>query len=389
MPAVVLSLLSGCNRAPEPASESAAPAGDTIAQAESEISAPAEDTADLPEPDIRAEEPPPPEPPAPEPPLRFSLPTENDGLFRDDLPSFYMFVDRYTADGGVVQKWEGGGYGMVRNPRDTPDGPVYTRFHEGIDIAPVSRDAKGEPTDEVRAIADGVVAYATSGPGLSNYGNYVVVGHSWGDAGTFYSLYAHLKKVHVDAGNEVKRGDPIGLMGYTGRGLDRRRAHVHLELCLLLNSRYDEFNAKHNKLANPHGNFNGANLAGLNVADFLRRNREDPLLMPDEFIRRQEVFFRVTVPNRGEELDLAQRYPWLRAFGEPSTSWEISFTETGIPVMVAPSDMPVKEPAVTWTAGPWKTRYTWRTRGLLRGNGPNPGLSTDGRRFIQLIAGDG
>src|SRR5690606_30516596 len=119
-------------------------------------------------------------------------------------------------------------------------------------IAPARRDARGEPEDIVCAIADGTVAYATANARLSNYGNYVIVAHTWDGGGTFYSLYAHLREIDVDAGRTVSRGDALGRMGHTGDGIDRRRAHVHLELCLMLSSRFDDYNGKFNKLANPH-----------------------------------------------------------------------------------------------------------------------------------------
>ncbi|RYD30872.1 MAG: M23 family metallopeptidase, partial [Verrucomicrobiaceae bacterium] len=120
--------------------------------------------------------------PPPEPLMRFQLPTANDALFKNSPADFFMFVDRYTPQ-GPIQVWEGGGYGFVRNPRDTPQGTVFTKFHEGIDIAPMQRDAKGEPQDSVHAIADGVVAYTTNSPRTSNYGHYVVLRHTIGKAG--------------------------------------------------------------------------------------------------------------------------------------------------------------------------------------------------------------
>ena len=66
--------------------------------------------------------------------------------------------------------WEGGQYGFVRDPVETPAGIVYKRFHEGIDIRPLYRDARGEPLDEVRAIADGKVVHTNPVAGFSNYG---------------------------------------------------------------------------------------------------------------------------------------------------------------------------------------------------------------------------
>src|SRR5207244_12411239 len=81
------------------------------------------------------------------------LPTDNDTLFSGDGPAFYQYVER-NYKGMKSTPWEGGQYGFVRDPIDTAGGTVYTRFHEGIDIRPLHRDANGEPTDERRAIDD-------------------------------------------------------------------------------------------------------------------------------------------------------------------------------------------------------------------------------------------
>src|SRR5438876_9611828 len=84
--------------------------------------------------------------------LDLVLPTDNDALFSGDGPAFYQSVDR-DYNGVKSAPWEGGQYGFVRDPKSTGGGVVYTRFHEGIDIRSVHRDANGEPLDEVRAIA--------------------------------------------------------------------------------------------------------------------------------------------------------------------------------------------------------------------------------------------
>ncbi|MES2709008.1 MAG: M23 family metallopeptidase [Verrucomicrobiota bacterium] len=324
--------------------------------------------------------------PAPEPLMRFQLPTANGGLFSGDPAAFFMFVDRYTPQ-GQIQVWEGGSYGFVRNPRDTPQGTVYTKFHEGIDIAPVERDARGEPLDSVHAIADGLVAYATASARTSNYGNYVVVRHTIGGAGDFYSLYAHLSRIDAVPGTPIKRGDPVGRMGHTGDGIDRRRSHTHLELGLILSERFEEYYGLNYKLANGHGIFHGTNLIGLDVASFLAANHKDPMLMPDAFLRGQEVYYKVTVPNRGHEIEIAASHPWMRQGGVAGVSWEISFTNAGVPVAVSPSAQAVSFPVVSWVK-PFAGYHSWNTRSILGGSGSNATLTNDGGRFIQLVAGD-
>src|SRR6201990_3328771 len=72
--------------------------------------------------------------------LDLVLPTDNDALFSGDGAAFYQYVDR-DYNGAKSTPWEGGQYGFVRDPKSTGGGVVYTRFHEGIDIRSVHRDA--------------------------------------------------------------------------------------------------------------------------------------------------------------------------------------------------------------------------------------------------------
>src|ERR1043166_5594601 len=85
-------------------------------------------------------------------PLDLVLPTDNHALLSGDGPAFYQYIER-DYKGQKSTPWEGGRYGFVRDPVETAIGIVYTRFHEGIDIRCEKRDARGEPLDEVRAIA--------------------------------------------------------------------------------------------------------------------------------------------------------------------------------------------------------------------------------------------
>src|SRR2546430_7768766 len=122
-----------------------------------------------------------------------ALPTDNDALFRGGGPEFYQYIER-DYRGEKSTPGEGGQYGFVRDPMQTGAGLVYTRFHEGIDIRPLQRDERGEPLDEVRAIADGKVVYTNRVPSHSNYGNYIVIEHRW-DSCNYYSLYGHLSTI--------------------------------------------------------------------------------------------------------------------------------------------------------------------------------------------------
>src|SRR5206468_9769073 len=98
--------------------------------------------------------------------IEIILPTDNDALFRGGGPEFYQYIER-DFNGEKSTPWEGGRYGFVRNPVLAVQGLIYTRFHEGIDIRCLHRDARGEPSDDVRAIADGRGVNSNRVPGYS------------------------------------------------------------------------------------------------------------------------------------------------------------------------------------------------------------------------------
>ena len=86
-------------------------------------------------------------------------------------------------------------------------------FHAGLDI---SADV-GTP---VHVAADGIVRMAEYS---GRYGKLVVVDHGGGMS----TLYAHLSRFGVVAGQEVRRGETIGLSGATGRVTS---PHLHWEV---------------------------------------------------------------------------------------------------------------------------------------------------------------
>ncbi len=93
--------------------------------------------------------------------------------------------------------------------------PVYgtTKFHEGMDFSA----APGTP---VYATGNGVVADAGWNSG---YGNSIDINHGY----DYLTRYAHLSKILVKQGQEVKRGDLIGLVGNTGKSTG---PHLHYEV---------------------------------------------------------------------------------------------------------------------------------------------------------------
>ncbi len=318
------------------------------------------------------------------PHLELALPTNNDALFRGDGAAFYQVIAR-DFQGVESTPWEGGQYGFVRDPIETPAGIIYKRFHEGIDIRPLYRDAHGEPLDEVRAIADGKVVHTNLVSGFSNYGRFVVIEHEWDEA-KYYSLYAHLNSIAVQPGQHVQRGERLGVMGHTGTGIDQGRAHVHLELNLMLSREFESwYNVYFRNDPNRHGLYNGLNLAGIDIARLYLALRKQPSLTIPDFLAQETIFYKVTLPD-SKHLDLLKQYPWLlrSAASDHPKSWEISFAQSGVPLKVEPSSKAVTQPELTYFKRS-SARYWDLTRGTLTGRGDHASLSDSGRQWMRLL----
>ncbi|OYW74805.1 MAG: hypothetical protein B7Z37_16245 [Verrucomicrobia bacterium 12-59-8] len=319
------------------------------------------------------------------PAQQLQLPTANQALF--DAPAeFFQFVDR-NFDGAKTTPWEGGQFGFVRDPRRIGGRIAYARFHEGLDIKPLQRDAKGNPQDVVGAIADGTVVYAAAAAGLSNYGRYIVVRHDWGGS-PFFSLYAHLASAQVSVGQKVKAGTTLGTLGYTGSGIDQRRAHLHVELNLFLSSRFEAWHAANFATPNHHGVFNGLNLIGLDLQALYLAQQKNPGLTAASAVRVTESGYRVAVPGDAE-MEIVKNYPWLldgpRPAGKPA-SWEFTFSRWGLPLAVKASAAAVAAPVVTWAKDVGIPLYTY-TRGCVTGSGSTAKLTPEGLRFVKLACG--
>ncbi len=101
-----------------------------------------------------------------------------------------------------------GGYGQRSDPF-SGEGAMHT----GIDIsAPVGT--------AVRVTGDGIVRHANWNGG---YGRCVIVDHGNG----YQTWYAHLSKMDVMEGQEVRQGEVIGRVGTTGRSTG---SHLHYEV---------------------------------------------------------------------------------------------------------------------------------------------------------------
>ena len=317
-------------------------------------------------------------------PLNLVLPTDNDALLRGDGPAFYQYIER-DYHGEKSTPWEGGRYGFVRNPVETSAGIIYTRLHEGMDIKPLQRDASGEPLDAVRAIAPGVVVHASSVAGYSNYGRYVVVEHRF-DGCKYYSLYGHLSSIAVRPGQHVQQRDQVGVMGHTGEGLNQARAHVHLELNLMLSRQFEAWHAASFKNEpNHHGLYNGLNLVGIDIARLYLALQKRPNLTIPEFLAEEETLYRVLVPP-SRNFDLAKFYPWMvrdRGDGEPA-SWEVSFNRAGVPLRIQPNAKAVSEPELSYMK-PGSVDGGILTMDRIAGRGANAHLTEKGKQFMRLL----
>lgn len=94
--------------------------------------------------------------------------------------------------------------------------PIYktAEFHPGMDFAA----AQGT---EIYSTGDGTVERADAL--AQGYGNHIVINHGYG----YKTLYGHMSKIAVRAGQLVKRGQLIGYVGSTGLST---APHVHYEV---------------------------------------------------------------------------------------------------------------------------------------------------------------
>lgn len=314
------------------------------------------------------------------------LPTENHHLLTGEPEKFYMYVDR-IFEGEASKPWQGGSFGFVRTPVRLGKDVVLKKFHEGVDIQPVKRDKAGNPLDLILAVSDGTVVHSCNVVGRSNYGKYVVVEHEF-DGDKFYSLYAHLAEATAKPGDPVKKGSVLGRMGFTGAGLNRTRAHLHFEMCLLMSRHFQGWFDTNFGSRNYHGNLNGMNLAGMDVGALFLAHQKNPNLRLQDFVLAYPAYFKVTLPRRGT-WDFAERHRWM-VKGDtsiPSPSWEVSFTATGLINGISPSQRQVSEPIVTSVRNS-RIAHRFLSRGLIDGNGTTAKLTRSGKQLVSLLTDD-
>ncbi len=97
--------------------------------------------------------------------------------------------------------------------------------HEGLDgdgyINLMGRAAA------VLAAQDGVIEYVVNRTDAPSYGHHIVIRHPWGDELDRYrTLYGHLASTIVEVGQEIRRGQKIGVAGNSGT----KALHLHFNV---------------------------------------------------------------------------------------------------------------------------------------------------------------
>ncbi len=127
-----------------------------------------------------------------------------DSLLRDQ--EFHQAAS--VAGRPVTWGWMSSGFGKRVDPFSG-----QMAWHAGVDFA-------GRAGSDVVAVASGVVTYAGKRYG---YGQMVEINHGDG----YVTRYGHHESLLVKTGDIVKKGQPIGSMGSSGRSTG---PHVHFEV---------------------------------------------------------------------------------------------------------------------------------------------------------------
>ncbi|MBV9101572.1 MAG: M23 family metallopeptidase [Candidatus Dormibacteraeota bacterium] len=134
------------------------------------------------------------------------------------LPVAGPFTFSAPVSGVVTQAF--GPTSFTLEPPLTYNGVFYPHFHTGLDIAAPLNSLVGAAGPGQVILAG---ASRDSHGNLVGYGNYVVIRHPNGAL----TLYGHLNRILVAAGQIVSQGQVIGLLGSTGWSTG---PHVHFEI---------------------------------------------------------------------------------------------------------------------------------------------------------------
>lgn len=256
------------------------------------------------------------------------FPTAQTNLWKTNDATVFM----PTQSGRVKSALYGSTRTALRNGRAVP------RFHEAIDLAPLSRDGAGRALDDVFSIADGRVVYVNRSAGASSYGRYIVIRHD-DTIGPVYSLYSHLAGVSEDLNERqrVKRGALLGRMGHSSTlGIPRSRSHLHFEVCLMLNSNFEGWLRKH-KMGVRHGAHHGWNLTGIDPLALYPSSDRLQLFSMEEHLASLPVAFELILRSE-HPLDYFERYPALwQTRSPPGNVAVVSVSHGGVIVAGRPA----------------------------------------------------
>ncbi|MCF3648308.1 M23 family metallopeptidase [Synoicihabitans lomoniglobus] len=272
-----------------------------------------------------------------------------------------------------------------------------TQFHEALDLMPIERDRRGEPTDEVHVVLDGVVRHVNARAGASSYGRYVVVEHVDAEP-AIYTLYAHLASIDpaVVVGSTVERSQVLGIMGRSAGGytIPKERAHVHFEMGLRLTDNFQSwYDWKKFGSKNTHGAYNGMNLVGFDPLAFYDAFRAQKVDTFADFLRGLEPVAIVRIATT-KTPDFVKRYPSLVGATVPAgdlAGWEISFNQHGVPFAwralrkAAVKDYKRLESRVVWRDS--DALRACRCKDLVRKRWGHYRPDSDMQRNLQLLLG--
>ncbi len=315
--------------------------------------------------------------------VEIQFPTENRALVEGKASDFYQPT--------ISKREVSGMFGFVRT--SGPEPPRYLeRLHEGLDIKPVRRNASGEPLDPVVAVAAGQVVYVNRTPAKSNYGNYIIIEHRF-EGWPMYAFYAHLASVAVKEGAQVTAGQSLGVLGYTGSGINKERAHLHFEMTFRIMEDFGRWFEQVGKPefgergSNHHGDFSGLAFLGVDPEDLLKASAAGKAPSVPEIFEGETVQFKVRIPSQGKYMFFQRQFPFLvegGVEGPAPVAWEISCNRIGIPLAFKRLDTPVEEATLSWFR-PNTSLQQWFTRGLVEGRGGKERLSKWGRKWISQL----
>lgn len=249
-------------------------------------------------------------------------PTPNPGFLQDGKMEGVL---QPTVSGRITS----GLFGCVRNGGH--------RFHEGVDLRPIARDGRNEPTDPIYAFDAGIVRYVSRTAGNSSYGRYLVIEHPQIAPG-FVSLYAHLSSIpeHIESDVSVEGGQVIAIMGRSAGGysIPRSRAHLHFELGLWLGPDFQKwYDQQPFGSKNEHGSYNGMNIVGLDVWELLGALRRGEAADVWQFVLSEQIAVEAFVRETAIP-DLLRVNPQLMAnvlIPQDHAGWRVEFTWYGLP----------------------------------------------------------